>query len=73
MGTEQSEEPPLAALLATLRAAKQNETDDERELVVVTDWKVKSDGRLTIPSDKREKYGIEEGDDVDGLLLVPGE
>lgn len=46
---------------------------DGTEMVVLTDWTVGSDGRLHIPQDKREKYGIEEGDDIDAVLAVAEE
>lgn len=39
-------------------------------LVIITDWKMGKDGRLTVPKDKREKYGIEKGDYVDGILVL---
>lgn len=65
--------PDLIDVLSVLNQASEHEPDPDEELVIITDWTVKSDGRLTIPGDKREKYGIEEGEDVDGLLLVSGE
>jgi len=47
--------------------------DEQEQLVPVTDWKVGSDGRLHIPKDTRERYGIEHGDFVDAVLVVEGE
>lgn len=44
--------------------------DENDRLVLVTDWRVGSDGRLHIPKTKREKYDIEEGDDLDAVLVV---
>lgn len=69
---DNSAEAKAELLTAALTNDSDSDEDDEEELVVVTDWTVKSDGRLTIPSDKREKYGIEEGDDVDAVMLVEG-
>lgn len=51
------------------RAESLAEEDDES--VLITDWKVRSDGRLTIPKDTRERHDIEEGDYVDAVLVVP--
>lgn len=67
---DNSAEAKAELLTAALTNDNGSDEDDDGELVVVTDWTVKSDGRLTIPSDKREKYGIEEGDDVDAVMLV---
>lgn len=45
--------------------------DDSR--VVLTDWKVGRNGRLHIPVEKLEKYDIETGDHVDGVLVLEGD
>lgn len=63
----------LDDILTTLGKLRRRDTPEGDEIVIITDWTVKSDGRLTIPSDKREKYGIEEGDDIDAILRVEGE
>ncbi len=68
--SDQQDGPNVVDLLTAFREAQKQETPEDDEMVIVTDWKVKSDGRLTIPKDKREKYGIEEDDDVDGILMV---
>ena len=39
-------------------------------VVVITDWVVGEQGRLTIPAEKRDKYGIEPGDYVDGAIIL---
>jgi hypothetical protein len=44
--------------------------DDDDRLVIATDMKVQSDGRVSIDSATRERYGIEEGDYVDGVLVL---
>ena len=44
-------------------------TDEDEPLIVITDWKIGSDGRLHIPQSKREKYGLGEGDYVDAILV----
>lgn len=44
--------------------------DDDDRLIVVTDAKVQSDGRISIPYETRERYGIEEGDYLDGVLVI---
>lgn len=46
---------------------------DGKETVIITDWKVGTDGRLHIPKEKRERYNIEEGDYLDASLVVGGE
>lgn len=74
MADEDEDALTLGTALATIsEIKKKQEIDTDDEMVVVTDWKVKSDGRLTIPKDKREKYDIEEDDDVDAILLVRGD
>jgi AbrB family looped-hinge helix DNA binding protein len=47
--------------------------EPDSEQVVITDWQVGSDGRLTIPAEKREKYDIVEGDYVDAVLVTEGD
>lgn len=44
--------------------------DDDDRLVIVTDAKMQSGGRIGIDSDTRERYGIEEGDFVDAVLVL---
>jgi hypothetical protein len=43
--------------------------DDGDRLIVATDMKVQSDGRISIDSSTRERYGIEEGEYVDAVLI----
>jgi hypothetical protein len=71
MSEESDSGVTLAGVLGTLADISDRETDDDAEIVVITDWKVSSDGRLYIPQEKREKYDIEEGDYIDGILRVP--
>lgn len=47
--------------------------DENDRIVTVADWRVGSDGRLHVPKDTRERHGIEEGDYVDAMLIVPDE
>ena len=44
--------------------------DDGDRLIIATDMKVQSGGRIGIDSDTRERYGIEEGEFVDAVLVV---
>lgn len=43
--------------------------DDHSRAILVTDWKIGSSGRLTIPKPKRERYGLQTGDYVVGVLV----
>lgn len=63
----------LADVLTTLNDIGERERSERAEIVVLTDWRVGSDGRLHIPKDKREKYDIEEGDYIDAILRIPTE
>lgn len=40
------------------------------DTAIVTDLTVGPDGRVFIPKKTRERYGIEEGDFVDAVLVV---
>lgn len=69
MSDTDSQNPTKAELLAAIAQLQETEDGTVGDLVVVTDAVVKSDGRLTIPAETRERYGIEEGDYVDALLM----
>lgn len=47
--------------------------NSDGELIVFTDARVKSDGRLTIPKESRERRDIEPGDYVDVILVTDDE
>jgi len=46
------------------------ENIDDIEYVEANDLKVGAGGRITIPEQKRERYGIEQGDWVDATFIV---
>lgn len=46
---------------------------DEKVRVVATDLRVGASGRVTIPEEKRNRYGIEQGDYIDAVLFVNSE
>lgn len=73
MSTNDKNGVTLMDVLLTLKDINEGDTNEDVDVVVVADWTVGSDGRLHIPKDKREKYDIEEGDDIDGILRVGGE
>ena len=73
MSNDEADGITLGSVLDTLRGINQRDTHRDGDVVIITDWVVKSDGRLTIPAEKREKYDIEEGDHIDGILRVEDE
>lgn len=60
----------LLDVLSAVNDARRNASFRGSELVIETDWVVGQDGRLHIPQEKRQEYGIEKGDLVDAVLVV---
>lgn len=48
-------------------------TLDAESSIVLTDVQIGSDGRLTIPAEKRAKYDLGEGDYIDAVLVPVGD
>ena len=43
---------------------------EDKTRVLATDLRVGAGGRVTIPDEKRERYGIEQGDYIDAVVFV---
>lgn len=59
----------MAANDETRQSGAESGSDDTVE-VKAFDLRVGAGGRLTIPDEKRERYGIEQGDFVDAVFTV---
>ena len=46
---------------------------EDKTRVLATDLRVGAGGRVTIPDEKRERYGIEQGDYIDAVVFVTGD
>lgn len=59
--------------MSTDDAERQQDSEENTPAVVEVkafDLRVGAGGRLTIPEEKRERYGIEQGDYVDAVFTV---
>ena len=70
--TETTDRMSMLDVLRLLDETDDGALDADFDVAIETDWRVGADGRLHIPKETREKYGIEEGDHLDAIIRIPG-